>query len=296
MDERADTDRVYGEEPGAGADEATARFAAADGAAPLMIGDTGSGWAAPGFLPGAPAEPETRPQPPDRPAAEPGPVDSSAGAPAAETIEPVPGGSVDTSAALLAAGRQLFARHGYDGASVRAITAAAGANLGAITYHFGSKKALYNQVVENCVLPLASRVEAALSQPGPVLDRVESVIRAYFEHFAQNPELPQLMMQELVLGGGPPEAAGPPMRRIYGLIQMAVREGQAAGEIRAGDPVLLALSVISQPIFPMLVRRPIQAIAGLDLEDERTRERVMLQMVGFARAGLAAGPGPEESR
>jgi AcrR family transcriptional regulator len=295
MDERAGTDRVYGEEPDAGGDEATARSAAADGTAPVLIGDAGSGWAAPGFLPGAPAEPEARPQPPDRPAAEAGPVDSSGGAQAAERIEPA-AGPADTAAALLAAGRQLFARHGYDGASVRAITAAAGANLGAITYHFGSKKALYNQVVESCVLPLASRVEAALSQPGPVLDRVESVIRAYFEHFAQNPDLPQLMMQELVLGGGPPEAAGPPMRRIYGLIQAALREGQASGEIRAGDPVLLALSVISQPIFPMLVRRPIQAIAGLDLEDERTRERVMLQMVGFARAGLAAGPGPEEIR
>lgn len=199
-----------------------------------------------------------------------------------------------TPAALLAAGRELFARHGYDGASVRAITSAAGANLGAITYHFGSKKALYNRVVEGCIAPLAARVEAALSGPGRVLDRLEAVVRAYFDYFAENPDVPQLMMQEIVLGGGPPEAAGPIMRRIYGLILVAIREGQGAGEIRPGDPVVMGISLVSQPIFPMLARAPIRAISGLDVHEPETRERVVEQVVRFARVGLSARP--EEER
>ena len=44
---------------------------------------------------------------------------------------------------LIEAARQQFARVGFDAASVRDITARAHANLGAITYHFGSKEALY---------------------------------------------------------------------------------------------------------------------------------------------------------
>jgi AcrR family transcriptional regulator len=60
------------------------------------------------------------------------------------TTESEPG----TAAALLEAGRVLFAERGYEGASVRAITAHACANLGAITYHFGSKRDLYDRVVE----------------------------------------------------------------------------------------------------------------------------------------------------
>lgn len=197
-------------------------------------------------------------------------------------------GGVDTAAALLLAGRRLFARHGYAGASVRAITAEAGANLGAITYHFGSKKTLYNRVVEECVFPLGTRVEAALAQPLPVLDRLEGVVRAYFDHFAENPDLPHLMMQEVVLGGGPPEAAGPTMRRIYGLILEAIRQGQSSGEIRRGDPVLLGMSVVTQPIFPMLLRPAIHAIAGLDLDDGTTRERVIAHVVSFTRRALSA--------
>ncbi len=200
----------------------------------------------------------------------------------------VPAG-VGTPTAVLAAARKLFAQHGYNGASVRAITAAAEANLGAITYHFGSKKALYNRVVEECVSPLVTRVEAALARRGPMLDRLEGVVRAYFEHVAENPDLPHLMLQEVVLSGAPPEAAAPFMRRIYGLIVAAIREGQASGEVRAGDPVLLGVSLISQPIFPMLVRQPIEAMTGLSLLDPHTRERVEANVIAFARAGFA-GP------
>ncbi len=214
------------------------------------------------------------------------------GAPAAaDTAEGTAADTAEgTAAALLVAGRKLFARHGYEGASVRAITAEAGANLGAITYHFGSKKTLYNRVVEECVSPLAGRVEAALSRPVPVLDRLELVVRAYFDHFAENPELPQLMLQEVVLGGGPPEAAGPTMRRIYAHILEAIREGQAAGEIREGDPVLLGVSLISQPVFPMLVREPVRMLTGLDMRDAATRERVAAHVATVVRAGLEQRP------
>ena len=212
---------------------------------------------------------------------------------------PEPGGEADgsaagpagegTPAALLAAARELFAQQGYEGASVRAITSAAGANLGAITYHFGSKRALYDLVVEMCVSPLVGRVEAALSGRGPVLDRLEGVVRAYFDHFVENPDLPHLMLQEVVLSGMPPVVVGPFLRRIYTAIVAAIREGQASGELRPGDPMLMGMSLISQPIFPMLMRHPIEAITGLNLVEAHTRERVVAHVAGFARAGLA-GP------
>lgn len=49
----------------------------------------------------------------------------------------------DTPERLLAAGRRLFARGGFEGTSVRSLTTEAGANLGAVTYHFGTKEAFY---------------------------------------------------------------------------------------------------------------------------------------------------------
>ncbi len=60
-----------------------------------------------------------------------------------------------TRAALLDAARRLVIERGYAGASVRELTAAAGANLAAVNYHFGSRERLLTEAL------LASWVEWA---------------------------------------------------------------------------------------------------------------------------------------
>lgn len=55
--------------------------------------------------------------------------------------------AVQTRAALLAAAGKAFARHGYRDTSVRRICAEAKVNLGAVSHYFGSKEALYREVL-----------------------------------------------------------------------------------------------------------------------------------------------------
>lgn len=55
--------------------------------------------------------------------------------------------SAETRARILKAAVPLFARHGYAGASVRAIVARARVNQAAINYHFGGKEGLYHAVL-----------------------------------------------------------------------------------------------------------------------------------------------------
>ena len=59
----------------------------------------------------------------------------------------------ETTQSILEAARELFAERGYDGASIRAITARAGVNLGAVTYHFGTKERLYLAVSPSRPVP-----------------------------------------------------------------------------------------------------------------------------------------------
>jgi len=54
-----------------------------------------------------------------------------------------------TRAALLAAAEALFTKRGYAAVGTREIAEAAGANLGAIQYHFGSKPQLFVEVVRS---------------------------------------------------------------------------------------------------------------------------------------------------
>lgn len=51
-----------------------------------------------------------------------------------------------TKERILGAAEQLFATHGFAGASLRQVTAAANVNLAAVNYHFGSKENLINEV------------------------------------------------------------------------------------------------------------------------------------------------------
>src|SRR5689334_5621331 len=113
----------------------------------------------------------------------------------------------DTPLALINAGRALFARHGYDGTSVRALTLAARANLGAVTYHFGSKRELYEQIVMTVMNPLADAVLDAVARADTPLDAADAAVRAFFGYFETAVEAPRLMLQELAAGRVPPVAA-----------------------------------------------------------------------------------------
>ncbi|HEY8468474.1 MAG TPA: TetR/AcrR family transcriptional regulator [Longimicrobiales bacterium] len=202
-----------------------------------------------------------------------------------DSTDPQPDG---TREALIAAGRELFALHGYDGASVRAITARAGANLGAITYHFGSKRALYDEVVRRCLEPLAERVLMLAQGSATPLDRIGMVARAFADYMRANPDIPRLMLQALVQGQEPPRAALPTIVRMHGALAALVREGQADGSIRPGDPALLAIGVVSHPLHLVLVGRALKTVVGLDLDDPGERARVLDHVAAFARAALAA--------
>lgn len=59
-----------------------------------------------------------------------------------DTSKP-PMNDADTRHRLLTAGGEVFARRGFEAATVREICAAAGANIAAVNYHFGDKGGLY---------------------------------------------------------------------------------------------------------------------------------------------------------
>lgn len=198
-----------------------------------------------------------------------------------------------TARALVRAARDLFARRGYDGTSIRAITTDADANLGAVTYHFGSKRALYEEVLRTALAPLRERVVRAAESEGTALDRVGAVVRSFFEHLAENPDMPQLMLQEIAAGKTPPPPVEGTLRPILGTFAGVIGEGQASGEIRRGAPPLMALSCVAQPVHLTLVRRWIRHITGVDLDEEEEHERVVEHAVAFARRGLAARPEEE---
>jgi AcrR family transcriptional regulator len=91
----------------------------------------------------------------------------------------------DTREKILQAALGLFAEKGFDGASLREITAEADVNLAAVNYHFGSKEALIAELFSYLVEPanheriqrLDALEEAAGDGPLPL----EEVVKAFIE-------------------------------------------------------------------------------------------------------------------
>ena len=154
-----------------------------------------------------------------------------------------------TRARLLASASKLFGRKGFRGASVREITAAATANLGAVTYHFGSKADLYAEVLDRLFDQLATRIEQAASGDAAPTDRMRAVVAAVFGFFVQAPDVPRLIVHLLSLGTAPPEAILRHLRRILLAVEGVVQAGQARGDFRPVEPVLIAFSLMSQSVW-----------------------------------------------
>src|SRR5678816_574617 len=87
----------------------------------------------------------------------------------------------ETRTRILDAAEELFMLHGFEGTSMRQLTAKADVNLAAVNYHFGSKDALIEAVFRRRLDPMnAARIAAldAIEASGRPLPP-EAIIRAF---------------------------------------------------------------------------------------------------------------------
>jgi AcrR family transcriptional regulator len=81
----------------------------------------------------------------------------------------------ETRARLLDAAGALFAEQGFHGTTVREIADRAGVNLAAGHYHFGSKRALYLEVLRDHFARIRAELRARGGAPAPgELDRLDA--------------------------------------------------------------------------------------------------------------------------
>jgi AcrR family transcriptional regulator len=78
---------------------------------------------------------------------------NSAQGPARKGVVPDPT-SADTKTRILDAAELLFMEHGFEATSLRQLTTAAGVNLAAVNYHFGSKEELFQAVLTRRLDPM----------------------------------------------------------------------------------------------------------------------------------------------
>ena len=88
---------------------------------------------------------------------------------------------------ILDAARKVFEADGLDGASLRAIAAAAGYTPAALYFHFESKEEIYAEVLRNSLADLGQAVARSISRTRTPHDRLRAAAMAFFRYYAENP-------------------------------------------------------------------------------------------------------------
>ena len=172
---------------------------------------------------------------------------------------------------LLAVARSLFAKHGYDAVSTRALAEAAQVNPAMISYYFDGKQGLYEAMLADTFRPLVERLGALLAsatdQPRPV----RSFLETYMRTLGANPWMPPLILREVVAEGG--RLRGWFIQQFAskggGLLTQLIKREQDAGRLRADlDPTLAALSLVSLAVFPFVAMPVASEVFGMRVRED----------------------------
>ncbi len=193
-----------------------------------------------------------------------------------------------TTEKLLNAAERLFAEYGYDGVGMRTLAVEAGVNLGAATYHYGSKEKLYIETVMRCLRPISEErikllqqaEKTAKGKPIPLETIIDCMLRPPFMTALTHPHFPVLLARNLFM---PP----PFMQDVL------AKEGG-----KAHEPFITAL-IQTLPDLPMEVLQIREIfMRGIFLmflskmplpKNNEFHESILSEMVTFIAAGLRSG-------
>lgn len=172
---------------------------------------------------------------------------------------------------LLAAARNLFAKHGYDAVSTRALAEAAQVNPAMISYYFDNKQGFYEAMLADVFQPLVQRLDGLLASAGDQPRPIHTFLDTYMRTLGANPWMPPLILREVVAEGGRLRAwfIQQFASKGGGLLTQLIQREQEAGRLRADlDTTLAALSLVSLAVFPFVAMPAASEVFGMRVRED----------------------------
>lgn len=160
----------------------------------------------------------------------------------------------DTRERLLRAGMRLARQRGLKAVTVRAVAAAAEANLGTFVYHFGSRDAFVGELIERWYAPLFRRLQLGADDAPDALSALRHTVLQLVDWLIRNRRFVARLAQDAAAGE-------PAVQRFLGgldarhpaLLHALVLRAQQQGGLRRDDPWHQLLFVMSTLALPVLM-------------------------------------------
>lgn len=185
---------------------------------------------------------------------------------------PVAVGEVQgTEERLLECSLRLFARQGYEGASVREIIEDVGVTRPVLYYYFRNKEDLYAKVVRTQLETIIAQIDAMIAEATGCRERLRGVIGYAFTVANERPDVPRLLLR-VFFGSGPDEpsteVAGMGWARM-GRMARIMSDGMAEGVLGDADPLSLAIAFNGMMDMHVMARlHQLEAELSAELADE----------------------------
>lgn len=182
----------------------------------------------------------------------------------------------ETRARILHVAREVFAEHGFDGASVRQIAELAGTTHSMITYHFGSKETLWQEAVRDMFATLTKQVSSAFEADAglPLRERFTRVTARYVRYCAEHPEHARITIAETIRGGDRLQwLVDEFVSASHALTLTFFEELVAAGLAPKVPAVHLLYSYVAMCQMPFVLAKEAQLSPGVDFTAEEAIRR-----------------------
>lgn len=200
---------------------------------------------------------------------------------------------------ILDAAAALFARRGFDGASLRDIAAQAGLSHASIRPSFGSKEDLWDAAAADLFGQMQDAMMKALE--GVDLDdpmaRLDAQLRATVRTASRIPWLAAFVMQAGLAGGQRYETlVERHLRPVYAFSLEPFFQLEEAGGASARDAHFLFMLATNAAMGPFAQSANARALAGLDLADPDTTDRYADVLIAVLKHGALRQPNTENPR
>ena len=195
---------------------------------------------------------------------------------------------------LLDAAQAVFAREGIKAASLRAIARKAGCDPALIYYHFASKEALFQAVLERRFPAVLADMER-LADPAdgrPTALRLWDVLLIYRRHLKDDPGIRALIRGEIVRGAeGLSPLLADQIRPLTASIARVFAQGIERGEVRPEIQPMLATFFLAKMQLEILDVLPTVLPVLMDLPPEEAVLTGMCAWLDLFWRGVALDPG-----